>query len=87
MKYKIDPIYAAITSIFILTGCTSSQEDQKQIEILKPVKAPDLLLRRSSSLADIEGRVRDDLKKIGKTDQEISDYLVEWRKQNSHLIQ
>jgi hypothetical protein len=27
-----------------------------------------------------------DLKNIGKSDTEIADYLVEWRKQNSQLI-
>ena len=78
---KIFPILLFV----ILTGC-STEPATTTIEKKEPTKNIEPQLKRSSSMAEIEHKIIMDLKNIGKSDTEIADYLVEWRKQNSQLI-
>lgn len=63
----------------ILQGCATRHEEpkpeiKKEVQIRKPEE------NARSSFNAIEARVRNDLKLIGKTDQEIEAYMIEWRK-------
>ena len=81
-----------IKSMFLisfLAGCTASTNQIEPSSITSEKKKTITIKKatpRSSSLSDIEARIKADLKSIGKTDQEISNYLIEWRKQNQLLI-
>ena len=63
------------------------ERKNKQIQKKELIKNIEPQLKRSSSMEEIERKIIMDLKNIGKSDREIADYLVEWKKQNSRLIQ
>ena len=85
MKTLINKIFQILLCA-ILTGC-STEPDTTTIEKKELIKNIEPQLKRSSSMEEIERKIIMDLKNIGKSDREIADYLVEWKKQNSRLIQ